>query len=269
MKIFFAALVFLTVFVCAVLCAKTRIIIEYKNGNLKVTLRNLFFRYTFDQSKKSGGRKKKHGKSDDVSDAQSGSQAGKDADKSGNIDKNDNSDKNDKDNNSDKNKNGGNPDKYTDSSSAENAEDEGDTAEGLFERLRQIKNSYRLYKNIADAFAISLRGRIELSEIQISIVYGTGNAAHTGMLCGAFWSMVGGLYAFLCRFFSVEFPKLNIQPDFNRKRLETEFGGIIAVRPAHIIIAAYKAYKVYKSETGRGIFDIIKEQRNKNQGAGQ
>ena len=60
MKIFFAALVFLTVFVCAVLCAKTRIIIEYKNGNLKVTLRNLFFRYTFDQSKKSGGRKKKH-----------------------------------------------------------------------------------------------------------------------------------------------------------------------------------------------------------------
>ena len=271
MKIFFAALVFLTVFVCAVLCAKTRIIIEYKNGNLKVTLRNLFFRYTFDQSKKSGGRKKKHGKSDDVSDAQSGYQAGKDADKSGNIDKNDNSnsDKNDKDNNSDKNKNGGNPDKYTDSSSAENAEDEGDTAEGLFERLRQIKNSYRLYKNIADAFAISLRGRIELSEIRISIVYGTGNAAHTGMLCGAFWSMVGGLYAFLCRFFSVEFPKLNIQPDFNRKRLETEFGGIIAVRPAHIIIAAYKAYKVYKSETGRGIFDIIKEQRNKNQGAGQ
>lgn len=271
MKIFFAALVFLTVFVCAVLCAKTRIIIEYKNGNLKVTLRNLFFRYTFDQSKKSGGRKKKHGKSDDVSDAQSGSQTGKDADKSGNIDKNDNSnsDKNDKDNNSDKNKNGGNPAKYTDSSSAENTEDEGDTAEGLFERLRQIKNSYRLYKNIADAFAISLRGRIELSEIQISIVYGTGNAAHTGMLCGAFWSMVGGLYAFLCRFFSVEFPKLNIQPDFNRKRLETEFGGIIAVRPAHIIIAAYKAYKVYKSETGRGIFDIIKKQRNKNQGAGQ
>ena len=139
----------------------------------------------------------------------------------------------------------------------------------MFERLRQIKNSYRLYKNIADAFAISLRGRIELSEIRISIVYGTGNAAHTGMLCGAFWSMVGGLYAFLCRFFSVEFPKLNIQPDFNRKRLETEFGGIIAVRPAHIIIAAYKAYKVYKSETGRGIFDIIKKQRNKNQGAGQ
>lgn len=285
MKIFFAALVFLTVFVCAVLCAKTRIIIEYKNGSLKVTLRNLFFRYTFDQSKKSGGRKKKHGKSDDVSDAQSGFDSGKGADSSGenddnsentdnsgNIDKNDNSDKNgkdNKDNNSDKNKNGGNPAKYTDSSSAENAEDEGDTAEGLFERLRQIKNSYRLYKNIADAFAISLRGRIELSEIQISIVYGTGNAAHTGMLCGAFWSMVGGLYAFLCRFFSVEFPKLNIQPDFNRKRLETEFGGIIAVRPAHIIIAAYKAYKVYKSETGRGIFDIIKEQRNKNQGAGQ
>lgn len=286
MKIFFAVLVFLAVFVCAVLCAKARIIIEYKNGNLKVTLRNLFFRYTFDQSKKSGGRKKKSGKTDDVSDTQSGFDSGKGADSSGenddnsentdnsgNIDKNDNSDKNGKDNkeNKDNNsyKNGCNSAKYTDSSSAENAEDEGDTAEGLLERLRQIKNSYRLYKNIADAFAISLRGRIELSEIRISIVYGTGNAAHTGMLCGAFWSLVGGLYAFLCRFFSVEFPKLNIQPDFNRKRLETEFGGIIAVRPAHIIIAAYKAYKVYKSETGRGIFDIIKEQRNKNQGAGQ
>ena len=280
MKIFFAVLIFLTVFICAVLCAKTRIIIEYKNGNLKVTLRNLFFRYTFDQSKKGGGRKKKRGKANDVSGAQSGLDSGKNFDSSGNSDKNDNNNsKNDKDNNGNnasdpnsdknKNKNGGDPAQDTDSTSAENAEDEGDTAEGLFERLRRIKSSYRLYKNIADAFAMSLRGRIELSEIRISIVYGTGNAAHTGMLCGAFWSMVGGLYAFLCRFFSVEFPKLNIQPDFNRKRLETEFGGIIAVRPAHIIIAAYKAYKVYKSETGRGIFDIIKEQRNKNQGAGQ
>lgn len=97
---------------------------------------------------------------------------------------------------------------------------------------------------IAEAFEL-VKNRVRFSDIYLRLRYGTGDAAGTGILYGGIWILVGNIYAFLCRYFYVEFPTVELDPVFNEKAFEIEVQGIIKTRLVHIIIAAFRSLKLY------------------------
>ncbi len=115
----------------------------------------------------------------------------------------------------------------------------------LTEKLRKWKSDFEEYKIFLDEIMILLQDRAKLTGIYVRIHYGTGNAATTGILYGGIWALVGSVYAYLCRYVSVEYPKVELKPNFNDKELDVELAGIIEARLVHIITAVFRSVKLY------------------------
>lgn len=176
---------------------KLNIMIEYRNGKLKIAFRSLLFGYTLDYDRLrsfSGKRKKK-------------------------------------------------TDKDTDKASSKEQQGDVDnemTAETLLEKIEKAKRQYDDVRDIIETVFDYVGNRVEFSDIYIRSRFGTGDAAKTGMVCGTVWTLIGNVYAFLCRFFNVEFPEVDLIPSFNEKVFEIEAEGIIRIRPVHIIMCGLK-----------------------------
>ena len=125
--------------------------------------------------------------------------------------------------------------------------------EKFFDKIRAIKEKYLEIKTVADMFLRCMRYKISFSEFYIHVRYGTGDAASTGALYGAVWALIGNVYSFICRYFYISFPEVNLEPDFNKKMFEPMLRGIITVRPVHIIIAVLRSLRAYRQH---------KEQKN-------
>lgn len=127
------------------------------------------------------------------------------------------------------------------------------TAEGFLEKIEGAKKTFVTVKNVIVEVLEFLGPKVDFREISVKSSFGTGDAAKTGMICGAIWSLSGNVYAFLCRFFRIEYPEISLNPVFDRKFFEIEAYGIIEIRPVHIITAAIRGFKVYdkfKNEKG-------------------
>ena len=125
--------------------------------------------------------------------------------------------------------------------------------EKFFDKIRAIKEKYLEIKTVADMFLRCMRYKISFSEFYIHVRYGTGDAASTGALYGAVWALIGNVYSFICRYFYISFPEVNLEPDFNKKMFEPMLRGIITVRHVHIIIAVLRSLRAYRQH---------KEQKN-------
>lgn len=131
-------------------------------------------------------------------------------------------------------------DKKADANDGKSEEDK------FFGKVQKIKGKYTEAKEIIDTVLDCAGDRVEFSDIFIRAEFGTGDAASTGILYGAIWTLIGNVYAFLCRFFNIKFPEVELVPDFNQKTFEIEAEGIIKIRIVHIITAAMCGFKVYK-----------------------
>lgn len=176
-------LVILALLLC-LLFRKLNIIVEYRNGKLKIIFRTLFFKYTLDDDRLRNFRKNK-----------------------------------------DTNK------------TSKNSEM---TTETFFGKIEKAKRQYNDVKDIVETVLDYAGDKVEFSDIYIRSRFGTGDAAHTGMICGAIWTLIGNIYAFLCRFFNIEFPEVDLVPAFNEKTFEIEAEGIIRIRLVHIMMCGFK-----------------------------
>lgn len=120
--------------------------------------------------------------------------------------------------------------------------------EKFFDKVKKIKQKYLSIKTVANIFLRCVRYKVSFSKIYIRVHYGTGDAASTGMLYGAIWALIGNVYGFICRYFNISFPEVDLDADYNKKVFETEVKGIITVRPVHIIIAVLRSLRAYKKE---------------------
>ncbi len=124
---------------------------------------------------------------------------------------------------------------------------------GVLERLTTFRKSYDGVKDIVDEVLDLVKNRAEFSGIFVRVRYGTGEAALTGMIYGAIWTLVGNIYSFLCRFFRIEFPVVELEPVFGGKAFEIEAEGIIKTRLVHIITAGLRSLRLYsKNKKGKG-----------------
>ena len=77
----------------------------------------------------------------------------------------------------------------------------------FFDKVEKIKLKYLEIRTVVDIFLRCIRYRVDFSEIYVKVRYGTGDAPSTGVLYGAVWALIGNLYSFLCRYFTIAFPQ--------------------------------------------------------------
>lgn len=127
------------------------------------------------------------------------------------------------------------------------------TVEGFLEKIEKFKRTFLSVREVITTVFDYAGDKVEFVDIMVKSRFGTGDAGKTGMICGAFWALLGNAYAFLCRFFRLDFPDVQLDPDFEKKVFEIEACGIIKIRPVHIITAAIRGFKVYdKQKSDKG-----------------
>ncbi len=118
---------------------------------------------------------------------------------------------------------------------------------GVLERINSVKKGYEEIKDVISEVVEFSHNHVEIRDIYIRIKYGTGDAAITGIIYGGIWSLVGNIYSILCRYWKVQFPRLELEPIFGGKAFEVEAEGIIKTRLVHIITTAIRSLKIYKN----------------------
>ncbi|MBE7032319.1 MAG: DUF2953 domain-containing protein [Ruminococcaceae bacterium] len=107
-------------------------------------------------------------------------------------------------------------------------------------RIKKMQTGFDSAKDALDEILDLVKHRARFSDIYVRLRYGTGDAANTGILYGAIWSLTGNVYAYLCRHFYVEFPTVELEPQFDKTAFEIEAQGIITTRLVHIIKCVIK-----------------------------
>ncbi len=147
---------------------------------------------------------------------------------------------------------GGNKTKNKDTKDGAKKPDEK-SVDGFFAKVEKLKAQYQEVQEIVNAIFDYTGSRAEVTDIFIRCTFGTGDAAQTGMAYGAIWTLIGNVYAFLCRYVRIEFPQVELAPVYNQKTFEIEAEGIIKIRTVHIILAGLKVLRLYtkhKKEKG-------------------
>lgn len=131
--------------------------------------------------------------------------------------------------------------------------------DGFCAVVQEYVGYFKRGREMLHRFLDDTRHKIAILSLSVSLDFGTGNPAYTGMLYGGIWSAVGTGYPLLCRYFVMDYPKLFLTPDYDRARLDFEIKGIIKVRPAQIFHAAIRqaavlavtyCYKQFKKGSG-------------------
>lgn len=87
---------------------------------------------------------------------------------------------------------------------------------------------------------------LTFENLSLTIDFGTGDAAHTGVLTGALNGVVYTALSVLHHKTTVKKWDININPDFERENFNIQYLCIVRVRIIHIISIGLKALKLYK-----------------------
>jgi hypothetical protein len=104
----------------------------------------------------------------------------------------------------------------------------------LKDMLSQLKGYQLATKKITS--------KIEITDLQMDIHYGTGEASTTALATGALWSLSGGIIGIISEYFLLMVhPKIDIIPYFSvKKPFETKIECIARLRMAKTIHAGWK-----------------------------
>ncbi|MED3563636.1 DUF2953 domain-containing protein [Bacillus xiapuensis] len=89
--------------------------------------------------------------------------------------------------------------------------------------------------------------KISVKQFEWHTLFGVGDAAHTGVLCGGLWTIKGGITGLLSNYFKLkEMPVLTVTPHFQATVIQTQVSCIFQFRIGHAIFAGLKLIKFWK-----------------------
>lgn len=107
--------------------------------------------------------------------------------------------------------------------------------------LDKLENAKKVYGTI-ESMRLYFAKRLRLKNLSIDIEIGTGDAAYTGLLTGMGWAAAGTVISFVTNIFKTENVRVNIKPDFAKKKLKVELLGIFNIKLVYIIVVGIKYY---------------------------
>lgn len=113
-----------------------------------------------------------------------------------------------------------------------------DGVQAAFQNLKEMLSQLRSYQETVKKFT----SKIQMTDLQMEIHYGTGEASTTAVATGALWGLTGGAIGIISQYFSLMMPpKIDIIPYFSvKKPFETKIECIARVRMAKTIVAGWK-----------------------------
>lgn len=87
---------------------------------------------------------------------------------------------------------------------------------------------------------VYIKKHILLSNVELFITQGTGDAASTAILSGAIWALLSNALAFISNYINIEIKNIRSDCDFNNKLLKIKCNCIINFRLADIILVALR-----------------------------
>jgi len=131
--------------------------------------------------------------------------------------------------------------------------------EDIIEKFISVRQYLKDHKSLLEDIREYINRHGIHVEIEVKLRQGTGDAAQTGLVCGALWSAAGIIVAYLSRHLKTISKRIKITPCFNEKVFEVEARCIFHVRLVHIIVVLIKIYwmkhsivKNSKKATGGG-----------------
>ncbi|WP_254842615.1 DUF2953 domain-containing protein [Bacillus sp. MRMR6] len=89
--------------------------------------------------------------------------------------------------------------------------------------------------------------RVSIKQFDWHTLVGVGDAAATGVLSGAFWTIKGSMVGILSHFLKLkEMPNISVTPHFQLAIIQTRITCIIQFRIGHAILAGLKLIKFWK-----------------------
>ncbi len=208
MRYVLAAILLIVIVIILLLVCKTTVRIVYRDEILRLYLRVLCFRYTYDSSrppKKKKEKRKKELKEQEISSPK-------------------------------------------EEKNSPQAEEKSGEKKSIGYWIAKLKEYYALFcdaTSVAAKVLGALRYKIQVRAVVIEATYGTGDAAKTGMAYGGAWAAVSQLYMLLSQYLIFDYPRLELTPVFDQKCFLLAAEGIICFRPVHIIKAAVIGFAAY------------------------
>ncbi|MCQ6274396.1 DUF2953 domain-containing protein [Bacillus sp. V3B] len=89
--------------------------------------------------------------------------------------------------------------------------------------------------------------KVNITQVEWQTVMGTGDAALTGMLTGAVWTIKGSIIGIISHYFRMKnSPHLSVQPHFQLAVTQTSFKCMLQFRIGHAMVAGIKLVKFWK-----------------------
>jgi hypothetical protein len=110
--------------------------------------------------------------------------------------------------------------------------------------VREGEGAYKTYKRNKSIIIPILKyitGKTKVSNFNLKLSLGAGDAATTGILYGVTWIVLGNIMAFTSSYLKVYEPKIAVIPIFSQVQLSVDFSCIISLKLGHIINAGIRA----------------------------
>lgn len=89
--------------------------------------------------------------------------------------------------------------------------------------------------------------KVKITQLEWNTLLGTGDAALTGMLTGAAWTVKGGIIGIISSYFKLHvMPQIYVQPHFQLAVAQTSFKCMLHFRTGHAMVAGIKLLKFWK-----------------------
>ena len=106
------------------------------------------------------------------------------------------------------------------------------------QNIDKVKLIYEAYKQVFQGVKKYIRGKIICPYFTLTLYFGLGDAALTGITTGGIWAFIYNVFSIINRIVVVQKREINVYPDFNEKRCDICFDSIFTIRIVHIIIVS-------------------------------
>lgn len=105
----------------------------------------------------------------------------------------------------------------------------------FFSKAKNYYNTFLDFKKAYNKNSKKVHKGVHAEKIKISINFGTGDAAQTGILTGTIWAGVYNVIAFVSKIITVSQPFVDVIPAYNEQKCELKGECIITCRLANLI----------------------------------
>ncbi len=109
---------------------------------------------------------------------------------------------------------------------------------GFFDKVKSAYGKFLMFKEIYRDNRGRIRRSVHATRLQLSLEFGLGDAAHTGIATGAVWAGIYNVVAFAAGHIRITEPRIAVVPLYNQKTCSLKGECIIKARVVNLIITA-------------------------------